>query len=158
MDISIKIDQTRLNVRVAVMAKIDNEYIFEYDKNGYYFPIGGRIKINETSHDAAIREIYEEIQYKLNGHKLVGTIENFFEGDGEKFHEICFVYKADIKSNHKLPKGFHRLSIDEIKKHDIRPKIILDMIIYENDMVNHYIVDNIIAQQGDAPAPASPAR
>jgi hypothetical protein len=55
MDISLSINNTRLNLRVAILLHIPQGYIFEHDCRGVYFPIGARIKTNETSINVAIR-------------------------------------------------------------------------------------------------------
>ena len=143
MDLSINLNQTRLNVRVAVLTKIGDDYLFERDKNGFYFPIGGRIKINENSYDAAVREISEEININISGHKLISTIECFFVYDQQEFHELCFVYHIEISSIRDLPNQFHRIKINEIERIDIRPSVIKN-IIKSKEQISHYILDEIL--------------
>jgi 8-oxo-dGTP pyrophosphatase MutT (NUDIX family) len=54
--------------------------------------MGGRIEFGEYGYQTVIREIKEEIQAKLTNLHYLGTIENIFIYNGEKGHEIIFIY------------------------------------------------------------------
>lgn len=60
----------------------------------FYRPLGGGIEFGETSHDAVIREIREEIGAEITDLRLIGTLENIFTFGGEPGHEIVRVYDA----------------------------------------------------------------
>ena len=60
MDLTLPIEDKILNIRVAVILKTKIGYVLEKSKNGYFFVLGGRIKINESSEQAARREVFEE--------------------------------------------------------------------------------------------------
>ncbi len=78
------------------MIKSGDNYIFEKHKQGYYFGVGGRVKIGERSDVAAIREVEEELGVTVIDLKYKTVIENFYDN----VHEICFVYTCeDIKSD-----------------------------------------------------------
>ena len=99
MDISIVINDIKLNVRVGVIFKYNNEVFIELSKIGSNSVIpGGRIKIGEKSIDAIKREIKEELNFDIDVNKLtfVKVIENFFMLDTNKFHELFFVYKYNV--------------------------------------------------------------
>ena len=157
MDISVLINSTRINVRVAVLTFFDNAVIFEKDKNGFYFPIGGRIKVNETSIDAAIREVNEEIQYSIANPKFAGIIENYFIYDSINFHEICFVYWVDVPHRLMLPPHFRHINISDVTKYDIRPAIMVE-IMKDRDHLHHFIVNDKNTQHSNAREPPSPSR
>jgi 8-oxo-dGTP pyrophosphatase MutT (NUDIX family) len=135
----IKWPSTRLNLRVAILLHTPQGYIFERDGRGVYFPIGGRIKTNETSINAAIRETKEEIGINLNELQMAAIIENFFNYNGEPFHELRFVYKAGLDHNIGLPSDFY--AIDSPANLDIRPKIIWDIIEAKGNHLQHFIVE-----------------
>ena len=95
-DLKIDIDNIRLNVRVGVIVRHNNDVIIEISTTGRNSVIpGGRIQIGEHSKDALIREMKEEMNFNLNKDKLtqVKVFENFFEYEGKKFHELYFVYE-----------------------------------------------------------------
>jgi 8-oxo-dGTP pyrophosphatase MutT (NUDIX family) len=71
---------------------------FDPAKNEKYLsPVGGGIDFGETSADAAIREVKEELGTEAHQLKLLGVIENLFTFNGKEGHEIVFVYEASFK-------------------------------------------------------------
>ena len=61
-------------------------------KRGFARPLGGGIDFGETSAQAAIREIKEELGVDITGVELLGIVENTFVYEGTPGHEIVFVY------------------------------------------------------------------
>ena len=119
MDISIPINKIVFNLRVTIILEADEGFIFEKDKLGFYFPIGGRIKINENSMNAAIREINEELGIEIKEVKYIGMIENFFSYDNKPYHEIDIVHDAKFHGIIKLPEQFFVFNKDEIMEKNI---------------------------------------
>jgi 8-oxo-dGTP pyrophosphatase MutT (NUDIX family) len=69
----------------------------DYDsvKQDYYYrPLGGGIEFGETSRDAIIREIREELGAEIEDVIWLGVLENLFTLEGEPGHEIVLVYDA----------------------------------------------------------------
>ncbi len=104
-------------------------------------PLGGCIEFGETSLCAIKREIKEEIGATLQNEKLLTVIENIFEYNGQKCHEIVFLYSGEILEEdlcnaERLPildkesKYAEWISISDIKEGKIRilPKECLDFI------------------------------
>lgn len=66
-----------------------------YDRvkdQAFYRPLGGGIDFGESSQEAAIREIREELGVESEQMVLLGVIENRFELNGKPGHEIVFIY------------------------------------------------------------------
>jgi 8-oxo-dGTP pyrophosphatase MutT (NUDIX family) len=61
-------------------------------ERGFARPLGGGIDFGETSADAAIREIKEELGADITEVELLGIVENIFIYEGEPGHEMVFVY------------------------------------------------------------------
>ncbi len=140
MDLTISVKDSILNVRVVILAHTKNGYLFEKNPDGYLYFVGGRIKINETSEEAAKREFFEETGIKVDKVNFKTTLENFFVFENEKkFHEICFFYEVpdELKINVKEFK-LVECPISEFAKTDIRPKIMKDYIL-SNDNKPHVI-------------------
>ena len=80
---------------ICVFTKNDTILVCEgYDelKQEYYYrPIGGGIEFGETSKEALIREVQEEINAKIEHVKYLGTIENIFTYNGMPGHEMVSV-------------------------------------------------------------------
>ncbi len=65
------------------------------DKNqDFYRPLGGGVKFRETSAEAMLREIDEELGTPVEDLKLLGVLENRFIYDGKPGHEILFIFDA----------------------------------------------------------------
>ena len=103
------------------------------DVNGIVFcrPPGGGIEFGETSLEAAIREIREELGATLVDARLLTVIENVFTYNGKLGHEIIFLYRGDLEEQDtylktRLPildKEGHFaewISLEGIKMHDIK--------------------------------------
>ena len=65
-------------------------------KEVFYRPLGGGIEFFEKSAQTLVREIKEEINADIENISLLGYIENLFEHEGEKGHEIVVVYNAEF--------------------------------------------------------------
>ena len=151
MDLTIKMEDTYLNIRVVVILETENGFVLQKHKRGNYFFIGGRIKIGESSLQAAKREMLEETGLDLNleDFKFVSTIENFYEHI-EKVHEICFVYKTEKQEKVNFEnaveaknENFNPIEIpkDKLADLDIRPEIIKKLILENKlEQISHYIV------------------
>ena len=96
-DIALNIDDIYLNIRVGIIFKYQDKVLIEIrkDRKGNSVIPGGRLKIDEYRIDALKREIKEEMHIILDDKKIKfkDTIEEFFEFDNKKFHELFFVYE-----------------------------------------------------------------
>ena len=141
MDISVFINDIKLNIRTAVIVETKLGYIFEKDKKyGFFVIAGGRIKINESSEKAAKREIYEELGLEIKELKLKSIVESFFVYDEKKYHEICFYYYYKTSEKINMPRGFYIFNKEEIKDKIIQPKILREIISSENKEIVHYVI------------------
>ena len=95
MDIRIIVDGIKLNVRTGIMLIQDDKILLHKNdnKDNYVLP-GGGVHFLESSEEAIKREIKEETGLDIIVEECVSTIENLFEHDGIKFHEIYFIYKG----------------------------------------------------------------
>ncbi|MGV3526274.1 MAG: NUDIX hydrolase [Candidatus Sericytochromatia bacterium] len=62
----------------------------------YFRPLGGGIEFGETSAQALVRELREEIGADVTDLRLLGTLENIFTYRGQPGHEIVLVYDGQF--------------------------------------------------------------
>ncbi len=60
----------------------------------YYRPLGGAIEFGERAAQAVKREILEEIEAEIEQVRHLTTVENIFEREGERAHQIEFLFEA----------------------------------------------------------------
>lgn len=139
MDLTIPFGDTTLNVRVAVLVKRGDGLVFEKSKKGYYFPVGGRVKVGENSEEAAKREVFEELGVVIDNLEQRGVVELFFARDGSPVQEICFVYSASVADDLELTEDFTVFTLEEIDNIDFRPKIIKEVMKARSGTILHLI-------------------
>lgn len=137
MDLSILIEGVKLNIRVTILLETKKGFVFQNTGNGFFFPVGGRIKINETSIEAAKRELQEELNIEIEKFEYIATLENFFI-EKTLFHEINIIYYAKMDEV-DLPKDFYIYNDKNIRDVVIKPECIKNMIINKKFNQGHVI-------------------
>lgn len=156
MDLTIDVEDYKLNVRAAGLIIHNGKILAHRNINSnHYALIGGRVEIGENSVDTIRREIKEELGKDVEITGYVATIENFFNVDGLKYHEILFVHKVEfIDENDKKieytmknieGKDYLRyewLDLEKIDEYPILPKIIKE-VLKENKFPIHKINNDL---------------
>jgi ADP-ribose pyrophosphatase YjhB (NUDIX family) len=99
-DLKLTVDGALLNIRCGVILRHEEKVIIEVSNEGRNSVLpGGRVRINERSSSALVREIKEETGLEIAEEKLrfITTMENFFSYDGVDVHEIYFLYEYTLK-------------------------------------------------------------
>ena len=142
MDLTIDIEDYKLNIRAACIIKHNNKVLLhKTDSRNHYCLIGGRVEIGENSENTIRREIKEELGKEIDIIGYVSTIENFFTFEGSKYHEYMFVYEAEFKDDKdKLIEDtlsniegkdylkYYWLDLKDIANVDLKPKVIKDIL------------------------------
>lgn len=152
-DLSIMIDDIKLNIRVGAIIKYKDKILIEKNKNVDFSVIpGGRVKTLENSNIALLREIKEELGLNLSNEKfeLSAFIENFFTFENNKYHELYFVYKVELTKNYNLNDGiinldnqesnYYLLTQEEFQQENILPNILKEIVL--SNEFKHYVVNN----------------
>ena len=150
-DLSIIIDGVKFNFRVGLLVKMKKQVLVECNQD-YDFVVlpGGRVKTLESSEDALIREINEEMKIDLTNYNLefIGIDENFFELDNIKYHELYFIYKIEIDENNEDFKDgminydskvnyYKWVDILDLKEVNLFPKSLINII--DSNGIHHSI-------------------
>ena len=143
-DLSLMIDDIKLNIRVGIIFRYNNKTLIEVLKSrkGNSVIPGGRVKIDELSTDSLKREMMEEMHFSLVDEKLsfIKKLEYFFEFEGVRVHEFFFVYKyfmeeedylnlmkvKENQDNHLTDYLF--VNDDEFIKYNLLPLEVIDII------------------------------
>lgn len=153
-DLSIMIEDTKLNIRVGAVIEYQDKILIEKNKTVDFSVIpGGRIKTLENSHTAILREITEELGIDLSKEKfeLISLIENFFIFNNTKYHELYFVYKVKLEKEYNIKNGitnldtkdsnYYLLNQEELQKENMKPTILKEVVF--SNTFKHYIVEDI---------------
>jgi len=141
-DISIMIDDVKFNYRVGVLIENTDEILVECCPEFDFVVLpGGRVKTLENSIEALQREIKEEMGVKIEEKELEkkAIIENFFEFEKTKCHELFFIYKLNINYEDKRFKNVRKnidsktnyykwVKKDKLKGVKLLPNVLIDVI------------------------------
>ena len=96
--ISFSQNSKRFNFRVAGIA-VDGDRILLHrlDKDDFWTFPGGRVELGETSQEALVRELQEELNTDIEIVRLLWLVENFFEYNHQQYHEIAFYYLIQFR-------------------------------------------------------------
>ena len=94
-------DTTRIRPIAICLFRNENRILvsegFDTIKQDYYYrPLGGGIEYGESSREAVLREIKEELGVEVENLRLIGVLENIFIYEGQQGHEIVFVFDAEF--------------------------------------------------------------
>ena len=142
MDLTIKVEDYKLNVRAAGIIIHNNKVLTHRNLNSnHYTFIGGRVEIGEDSATTVKREIEEEVGKEIEIIEHGGVIENFFEMQGTKYHEMLFMHRAEfvdeedqkIEYTLKNREGkdylqYEWIDIDHLDDYPIKPAIIKEIL------------------------------
>lgn len=154
MDITIDVENYKLNIRAAVVIIHNNKVLTHRNINSNHYALpGGRVEIGENSADTIKREISEEMGKKIEITGYISTIENFFEMNNQKYHEIMFIHKAEfvneedkiLQETIKNIEGkdflqYDWVDLDKIDEYPIMPKVIKEILkekIYPVHKINY---------------------
>ena len=99
MDLTFKTQKGKFNYRVgAIIIKDGKLLMVRNTGSDYYYSVGGRVKFDEDSENAVIRETAEETGAKMSVDRLIAIHENFFT-EKEHYHEISFYYIMNVPEN-----------------------------------------------------------
>ena len=67
-------------------------------KETFFRFVGGSLNFGEKADEAMRREIKEELNSEIENLQFLTVVENIFTYEGEKEHEITFLYKGDLSN------------------------------------------------------------
>lgn len=88
-------ENKKIEVLVRAIIEIDRKILVCKKKNKkYYFFPGGHVKFGESAESAVTRELKEELNILIKKCSFIGVMENMYNEDNQKHHEINLVFSA----------------------------------------------------------------
>lgn len=85
---------------LCVVRRGDAVLVFEggdrVDGTTFYRLLGGGIEFGERGHQAAAREMREEMGVEVERMRYLGMLENIFTFEGAAGHEIALIYEGEF--------------------------------------------------------------
>ena len=152
MDLSLMVGNVKFNYRAGLLITKNNKVLVECNPDYDFVTIpGGRVKTKESSIDALIRELEEEMHITISKEEVrfKSVIENFFELDNKDYHELFFLYKLNVEEkddrfkedmiNYDSEKSYYKwVDKDKLDEVNLLPKPIRN--ISTNDEFESIIV------------------
>lgn len=158
VDVKFKEKEYSFHYRVVGVIVKDDKYLVQnIDGKDYYVLPGGHVRIGESSDDALIREVREELEIDIlkNEFRLFCYHENIYEKDNRVEHwiEQYYIVNAKLeKDNWSFVENdidgvktlnYSFVSKEELKKIDLKPLKIKELIISEKfERISHIVSDN----------------
>lgn len=143
----------KIGIRPATIVIKDNKVLLVksvYDGKEFYLFPGGGMKFEETIEECAIRETFEETGVKVKIKRLFHVNEYIYANDWNKRSVSMFFIAEPIKilkpitnDGNKI-KQIEWIDIKNLRKYDIKPKRVADMIKSPDSLKNidfEYSVD-----------------
>lgn len=155
-DLSVMIDNVKFNYRAGLLIEKGNKVLVECNPAIDFVTLpGGRVQTLESSMDALKREIKEEMNIELDSEriKMRALIENFFEMDEKKYHELYFLYKLkvtskdtefkkDMKNIDSKASYYKWVKKEDLEKENLLPVVLRDLVMrngFETVVINDLI-------------------
>lgn len=152
-DLSVMIDNVKFNYRAGLLIEKGNKVLVECNPAIDFVTLpGGRVQTLESSMDALKREIKEEMNIELDSGriKMRALIENFFEMDEKKYHELYFLYKLkitskdtefkkDMKNIDSKASYYKWVKKEDLEKENLLPVVLRDLVMrngFETVVIN----------------------
>lgn len=156
---SVKIvtDECKFKFRVSGLIVHDGKLLTtDMDDSGFLCLPGGYIDLGEDSRVAILREMSEEVKYKVEVDKCVAVVENFFINKKNiTMHEVAFYYLLNVSSDNNyliedyefiendkgrpVKHNFKWVELAKINEVDFRPIILKDKLAKGNFEFEHII-------------------
>ena len=152
-DLSVMIDNVKFNYRAGLLIEKGNKVLVECNPAIDFVTLpGGRVQTLESSMDALKREIKEEMNIDFDSEriKMRALIENFFEMDEKKYHELYFLYKLkitskdtefkkDMKNIDSKASYYKWVKKEDLEKENLLPVVLRDLVMrngFETVVIN----------------------
>jgi len=114
-----------------------------------YYAVGGAVEMSETSKEAIVREIFEEMNIITEIDRLAFVEERFFSAGGQRHHQVVFYYLIRTNSDMDIPENsftdqgsretLHWLPLCDLKDYDIIPEFLKNKSLTDIKGIEHIV-------------------
>ena len=95
--ISFRINSHRFNLRAGAIAlEAGHVLLHRLEGDTFWALPGGRVDAGEDGASTIVREFWKELGLNVKCNELVGVGENFFESDGDSYHELGLYFSVSL--------------------------------------------------------------
>lgn len=146
--ICLPVGNSLFNFRVAGVAVQNGKLLLHKTPTDNFWSLpGGRVDMFEFSRETLLREMVEEIGKTVHVGNLLWVVENFFEYNEIRYHEIGFYYKMEIPDienqldfvvrEDDTELLFHWEDIGQIDSGSIYPEFITTDLLLNTTAIQH---------------------
>ena len=150
--ICLPVEDALFNFRVAGGAVQNGKLLLHRTPTDNFWSLpGGRVDMFEFSKETLLREMLEEIGREVIVGKLLWVVENFFEYNEIKHHEIGFYYQMEIPylqdqldfvvQEDDTELLFHWKNVENIDSGSIYPEFITTDLLLDTSSIRHIMLD-----------------
>lgn len=153
MDISFGTEIGRFNYRVGAIIIHDQQLLMVKNaRDPYYYSVGGRVQLHESTEAAILREVFEETGVCFEIDRLGYILESFFvlKLTREVFHELSFFYfmkpidNIDLVNNSTTEDGIEEqlvwIPLSDLDQHELYPAFFKTNLINPSNNIIHIVV------------------
>lgn len=146
MDFRMTVDKQVFGVRVSALIIQDEQIYLTKSPQDQYYLVGGAILVNEETEEAIKREVKEELGIDVLVNQLAFVVENRFNLESRKYHQIEFLYHVTPLSQlnttiieDSQERTCHWVSLDDLDKIDLNPAFLKEELQNWQGQVKHII-------------------
>lgn len=157
IDLTLKTEKGLFNHRVAAVIIHDNKILAQMNEDNHeYYLVGGRVQFGESTEEALIREVKEELNISVTEYRPIWINEGFFICNDSQFHEIGMYYLVNIDNagfNHfemkftttekEKTNHYEWLEINKLDNYILYPLFIKDEIKSINNSIKLIITKEV---------------
>jgi ADP-ribose pyrophosphatase YjhB (NUDIX family) len=145
------------NYRAAGIALHHDRVLLHRSKQDAFWALpGGRVEAMETAQDTLVREMLEKINADITVGRLLYVVENFFNYNGEDYHEIGLYFLIHVPQDLYVDQPFYGIErqslklifewvvLDDLSNRAINPDFLSAALMNIGDSARHIVNQEIV--------------
>jgi 8-oxo-dGTP pyrophosphatase MutT (NUDIX family) len=145
----------RFQLRAAAIIRHGEHVLLHRAEGDPFWALpGGRVEPGEEASATVRRELREELGVEADVRRLLWVVENFFQYEGRRYHELGMYFEVTLAADSPLLKGpgpffgqepgktleFQWFALEELGRHEVRPAFIPRALALATPVPLHFVV------------------